>query len=122
MRHTIVLFIVFLIFSFSKSKVERKLVGTWEIYKIEKKERPPKIKRQKFITFNADGTFLGGRIGQEANKSGNWKFDNKKGTLLLKSDYGNKDDGSYFIEKITRKELIIKTDDRTLVYFKKVDY
>ena len=98
--------------SFSeKKKVDPNLIlGKWEIYKIQESGRAPKTQRQKFIEFKADGTLLGGGIGEIPDKRGTWKLNPKTGILTIQSRESYKDNGNYEILKLTQQDLILKRD------------
>ena len=108
------------LFSFTFSTTQKKIVGRWEITKLEKEGGKSVEKRSKFIVFNEDGSLEAGRIGSEPNKSGSWKYNKAENTITLKSvDGTNSDDGDYLIDKITDSELIL-IKSKMHIYMEKV--
>ena len=111
MRITVLFALSIFFFSFSPIPKTKHLVGKWEIYKIQKKDKNPKERRDKFLQFNIDSSIKAGTIGQEPNKFGTWILDKNTKVLSLKTDSGNKDDGDYLITKLTKKEMILTKDN-----------
>jgi hypothetical protein len=110
MRITVLFALSIFFFSFSPIPKTKHLVGKWEIYKIQKKDKNPKELRDKFLHFNIDGSIKAGTIGQDPNKLGTWFLDKNTKVLSLKTNMGNKDDGDYLIIKLTKKEMTLRKD------------
>lgn len=105
-RSAIILVTVFFLFGMT---TKSKLVGYWELYKVENSsELKTRKKRTKFIEFHKDGKLTGGRIGESPNKSGKWEL-KKKTVTLITPDYP-KENGDYEIIELSRKSLILHRD------------
>ncbi len=102
----------------SKPKVKH-LIGTWEIYKVQKKNKSPKENREKFLQFDEDGTIQGGSIGDAPSKNGTWTLDDTNLILTLNTAEGNKDDGEYSIVKLNKREMILLKNAYT-IFFEKI--
>lgn len=120
MKTLIFLITTLLVFGCTLSPKSKHLTGKWEIYKIKKPDQSAKEKRRKYLELGEDGTLKGGNIGQEPDKFGTWEFDKKTKIMTLESSGGNKDDGDYKIEELTKQELILMRDS-IYIYLEKVD-
>ena len=104
----ILLFAIFFLFGMT---TKPKVVGYWEIYKIERLGKPKaKNQRGKFIEFHPDGKMTGGRIGEEPNKSGEWKLNKKARTITFITPERPQDGGDYSIIELSKKSLILQKD------------
>ncbi len=110
---TIMMLLILALSSSACKSMRSKLIGYWEIYKIEEgHEGYPKEKRNKYIQLNEDNTMTGGRIGEEPNKKGRWEFNKKDRSITITSETELSDDGTYVIEEISRDELILSKGGR----------
>ncbi|MFC4221079.1 lipocalin family protein [Flagellimonas marina] len=112
---------IFISFSFTDNQKTKKIIGYWEIYKIEKSNEASQTERNKYLHFHENGVLEGGGIGKSPNKSGTWKIDAKSNTLMLQSERDNNDElGAFTIIQLTQKELVIEKDVMR-VYLEKVE-
>lgn len=113
------LFACFFVLGFTSKPKGKHLVGTWEIYKIQKKNKTPKENREKFLQFNKDGTVQGGSIGDAPSKNGTWTLDDTNLILTLNTAEGNNVDGEYSIVKLNKREMILLKNAYT-IFFEKI--
>lgn len=97
---------------------EIKIEGKWYVDKFEDSKGSFKKSSNKWIEFHGNGSLTGGKIGEAELKNGFWKYDtlNKLLTIQSESKYG--DEGTYIIEKLSQKQMIL-VQDTIKVYFKK---
>jgi hypothetical protein len=109
----VILFITLslLFLSFSHSPKVKHLIGTWEIYMIQKKGKNPKELREKFLHFSKDGSIIGGVIGEEYSEKGTWVLDKTTNILTLETEDRDGERGDYLIIKLTKKEMVLRKDN-----------
>ena len=104
---TLVLAAFFIISVAWSKKPEKKILGTWSMYKVfeydkdvTEKHNP---KNNRWIEFKSDGTFIsdGDPFGRN---TGRWKVDNKNSILFIDSDI--EDDDSEWKVSIKGDEMI----------------
>ncbi|WP_108868640.1 lipocalin-like domain-containing protein [Aquimarina aquimarini] len=112
--------VIFLSFGFTTIHKRKKIVGYWEIYKVEVGSDRTIESRNKYIILHEDGRLEGGRIGRVPKKKGAWKYDRKNNILTLSSEKKNKDDGDYGILQLDHSQMKIKKDSVS-VFLEKMD-
>ena len=91
---TLMLFAIFLFSVAWTKKPDKKIIGTWSMYKVYEYDKDVTEKHNPnnnhWIEFKADGTFVsdGDPFGRN---TGRWKTDNKKSVLIIDSDTDNDD-------------------------------
>ena len=90
---------------------KQKIIGSWMMTKAETKNG---VKEPYFITdFNADGTMV--VMGM---KVGTWQYDKKQKAILATSKVDKDFNGVSKIEKLTKKEMVVKKGDNRFYYTK----
>ena len=103
-------------------KPPKKLLGYWEVVKLESKEGKVKEGKRKFIEFHKDGTMQGGKVGSIADRNGLWAYHKEQNSVEIRRDGGSNDDGIYLIEKLSSTDLILfHTEDSVKVFLEKYE-
>ncbi len=90
---------------------KQKIIGSWMMTKAETNNG---VKEPYFITdFNADGTMV--VMGM---KVGTWQYDKKQKAILATSKVDKDFNGVSKIEKLTKKEMVVKKGDNRFYYTK----
>ncbi len=100
------------------TKPPKKLIGYWQVVKIERKDGTVKDNIRKFIEFHKDGTMEGGTLGSIPNKSGTWTYDKETNSVNLIDPKSTHDSGIYTILELSSTDLIMMKDSNK-VFFEK---
>jgi hypothetical protein len=114
LKNTQVLFILFFILSSAFIARPRKIIGYWEVVKLEKENGGVEDTRERFIQFYDDGTIEAGNINYEPTKIGAWTLDKKEKVLTFNSKTKTNSDGDYEILILKRKEMVLKKGPITI--------
>jgi hypothetical protein len=119
-----IIFSLFILFSigFTSCFAQVDIVGRWEIYRTEKPNQQTKFKREKYLVFRKDGTFIGGKINSDKIKHGTWRYLEITKYLHIKGDEEDKDDGYWKVESIhgLLGGNMVLMKDSVFVHLKKV--
>lgn len=118
--------LLFLLVSLSSfAPTEDKIIGYWEVFKVEPNSGPSKRKMRRvgngfLLQFREDGVVTTGRRidKKKETKSGTYKFDSEKMTLEI-SDVGPKEEEPMKVLKLTSKRLVFQ-DRRSTVHLRKI--
>mgnify|MGYP000615938006 CR=1 FL=1 len=96
-------------------KPPKKLIGYWEVTKVEKNDGTIRKGNRKFLEFHKDGTLQGGKVGSYADKNGNWTYTKDSNTLTLSGDPGYS--GDYEILELNSTDMeMLYLEDSTKIY------
>lgn len=118
--------LLFLLVSLSSfAPTEDKIIGYWEVFKVEPNSGPSKRKMRRIsngflLQFKEDGVVTTGRRidKKKETKSGTYQFDSEKMTLEI-SDVGPKEEDPMKVLKLTSKRLVFQ-DRRSTVHLRKI--
>ena len=114
-RKYILLILVIFLFSCERNG---EIEGKWYVQKFEKSNGEINKSSEKWVEFFKDGTLRGGKNGEPEIKSGIWKYDSIKKTLIIESKKEYGDEGIYILQSLTKNKMILLKDS-IKVFFKR---
>jgi len=114
----LVITLIAIVCSFSLKAQESKIIGNWQLTQVETNGKIEEEIKLVFI-FTEKGVF---KLAKDANSrtigAGTWKYDNKRKTIVMVSDFDKDFNGDAVVIKVNDKELVYKKNGATVSFIK----